>query len=136
MNDYRKLKIWHESMILASLVYQETRDFPKAELYGIVSQIRKSVVSIPSNIAEGACRNGRKEFNQFLGIANGSAGELDTQIEIAHRLSYLPLPAYEDIRNKIASLQKMICQLQRKLSEQPDIAPKAAKKYFSSRQTR
>jgi four helix bundle protein len=72
MNKYRELKIWQRSIALAVKVYQATQYFPKEELYGLTSQIRKSVVSIASNIAEGAGRNSGKDFNNFLGISNGS----------------------------------------------------------------
>ena len=80
MNNFRKLKIWKRSISLATDVYDITNQFPKSELYGITSQVRRSVVSISSNIAEGAGRQSQKEFIQFLNIAKGSCYELETQL--------------------------------------------------------
>lgn len=80
---HKKLDVWKEGVEFASAVYTITERFPKNEMYGLTSQMRRAVVSIPSNIAEGAARFSRKEFFQFLSIAGGSLSELDTQIEIA-----------------------------------------------------
>jgi len=91
------------------MVYKATHSFPKHELFGLCAQIRRSAVSIPSNIAEGSGRNNRTEFIQFLYIANGSLSELETQLEIAFRLSYL-----EDLRiyiEKIKHIRKMLIGL-------------------------
>ena len=77
-------------MALVRLVYEATHDFPKEETYGLSRQIRRAAVSIPSNLAEGAARNGQKEFLQFLGIVRGSLSELETQLLIAVDLGYLP----------------------------------------------
>ena len=76
-------------MLLVELVYKHTSQFPEDEKYGLTSQIKRSVVSIPSNIAEGAGRNSKKEFRNFLGIANGSVNELHTPLELALRLNYI-----------------------------------------------
>jgi four helix bundle protein len=86
---HRDLHAWRESIALAEIVYRATTTFPKTELFGVVSQLRRCAVSIPSNIAEGAARNSTREFVQFLGISCGSLSELETQIEIATRLGYL-----------------------------------------------
>jgi len=85
-----RLDAWKEAMALVSTVYRATQSFPKEELYGLTSQLRRSAVSIPSNIAEGAARRGRREFSQFLNIAMGSISELETQLLIAVDLGYLP----------------------------------------------
>ena len=89
MKSYKDLELWQVSMNFVTEVYKLTKDFPKEELYGLTSQIRRCVISIPSNIAEGASRKGTKEFIQFLWIANGSLSEFETQIEIAQKLGYL-----------------------------------------------
>lgn len=89
MNDHRKLVAWQESMKLVEMVYTATRAFPRDEMFGLVAQMRRAAVSIPSNIAEGAGRNSSKELHQFLGIVSGSIAELETQIELAVRLNYL-----------------------------------------------
>ena len=86
----RKLFAWQEAVRLVELVYRETTNFPKVEVFWLTSQIRRSAVSIPSNIAEGAGRNSTKELIQYLGVASGSRAELDTQLEIASRLGLIP----------------------------------------------
>jgi four helix bundle protein len=83
IQSFRDLQIWQKSMQLAVAVYRVTREFPREELYGLTSQIRRSAVSVPSNIAEGQGRLNLGEFRQFLGIARGSNCELQTQLEIA-----------------------------------------------------
>lgn len=88
IHSHKDLVVWQKSMDLVVLVYRFTDQFPKSEIYGLVSQMRRSAVSIPSNIAEGRKRGTRKDFRQFLLIAYGSGGELETQMEIAKRLSF------------------------------------------------
>ena len=83
MKSHRDLDAWKVAIALAEAVYELTRGFPKEEVYGMTSQMRRSAVSIASNIAEGAARQGTKEYVQFLYVAVGSASELDTQLEIA-----------------------------------------------------
>ena len=85
---YTDLVAWQKAMNLVEEVYRLTEGFPKEELYGLSSQLRRSAVSIPSNIAEGHCRNGRREFVHHLSIALGSLGEVETQVLIAQRLGY------------------------------------------------
>jgi four helix bundle protein len=86
---YKDLIVWQKAIAMVTAVYQITRTFPKEELYGLSNQIRRSTVSIPSNIAEGQGRLSVGEFRQFLGIAKGSLHELDTQLIIARELGYL-----------------------------------------------
>ncbi len=88
MSSFRELKVWQLSMELVTGIYKVSESFPKTEVYGLTSQIRRCAVSIPSNIAEGSSRHNAKEFIQFLYIANGSLSEFETQLEIALRLSY------------------------------------------------
>ena len=85
---YRDLLAWQEAMKLAVMVYHITSRFPREEIYGLTAQIRKSAVSIPSNIAEGAARNSAREFYHFLGISAGSLAEVETQLELAAQLEY------------------------------------------------
>lgn len=89
MHNYKELKIWQRSVNLATTVYAITQSFPKTEQYGLVQQIRRAVVSISSNIAEGAGRKTNKEFGYFLNIAYGSLYELETQLIISTNLGYL-----------------------------------------------
>jgi four helix bundle protein len=115
MNKYKELKIWQKSVDLAVSVYQVTKDFPKEEQYGITTQVRRSAVSIASNIAEGAGRNLNKDFNNFLGISNGSSCELDTQMIIAQRVNYIDLVVLESIQQEIVEIQKMNWSLRKSL---------------------
>ncbi len=88
VNSYKDLIVWQKSMELAVEVYKITNQFPKEELYGLISQMRRCAISIPSNIAEGRRRGSRKDFLKFLFISYGSGAELETQIEISKRLEY------------------------------------------------
>jgi len=89
MKTHRDLDVWKESLELVTQLYELTKRFPKDEIYGLTSQIRRSAVSIPANIAEGAARSSKKEFIQFLYIALGSLSELETELIIAKNLNYL-----------------------------------------------
>ncbi|OFZ91702.1 MAG: hypothetical protein A3F74_20935 [Betaproteobacteria bacterium RIFCSPLOWO2_12_FULL_62_58] len=86
---HRDLAAWREAMRLVKIIYRETANFPKEEVFGLTAQIRRSAISIPSNIAEGAARNTSGELMQFLGIACGSLAELETQLELSVELGYL-----------------------------------------------
>jgi four helix bundle protein len=88
INTHKDLDVWKNSIIFVSKIYEITGNFPKEEIYGIVSQMRRAAISIPSNIAEGAGRNHKKEFVQFLYIALGSLSELETQLIIAQNLKF------------------------------------------------
>jgi len=85
---FRDLQVWQRAMQLCVVVYRLTREFPREEIYGLTSQMRRSAVSVPSNIAEGQGRMSPGEFRQFLGIARGSVCELQTQLEIARSLQF------------------------------------------------
>lgn len=89
MNNFRNLNVWQDAVDLATQVYDETETFPKHERYALTSQVRRCSVSISSNIAEGAGRRSKKEFQHFLDIATGSCYELETQLRIAKRQGYL-----------------------------------------------
>ena len=114
LNSHKDLKVWQESMTLVVVVYKATEDFPKHEIYGLTSQIRRATVSIPSNIAEGAGRRGNKEFIRFLYIALGSLSEVETQLEIAYRLKYLN--ELETINKRIYFIRKMLSSLIKSLN--------------------
>ncbi len=86
---YRDLLVWQKSMALVRAIYQETRCFPKEEIYGLSSQMRRAAVSVPCNIAEGQGRMLKKEFRQFLALSRGSVLELETQVQIAADLGFL-----------------------------------------------
>lgn len=116
MNNYKELKVWQKSMDLAEKVYQLTKSFPDQEKFGLISQLRRCAVSIPSNIAEGAGRNSNKEFRNFLGIANGSANELNTQLLIAVRIGYVKEEQLKEIFSLLSEVQKIIFVLIKKFS--------------------
>ena len=107
VRNYRELIVWQKAMNLVELVYQATKQFPKEELYGLTSQVRRSAVSIPSNIAEGQARKSTAEFLNFLSIANGSRAEMETQILLAQRLNY----ATNDTAQKILDLSLEVNRL-------------------------
>jgi len=109
MSSYRDLKVWQLGVEISLQVYQVTRDFPKHELYGLTSQIRRAAVSVPSNIAEGQARKTQKELARFLDIAKGSLAEIETQLIIASKLGYLD-------QGKTDELLKMTDQESRMLS--------------------
>ena len=95
IKSYRELIIWQKSIQLVTNVYKLTRSFPKEELFGLTSQMRRCAISIPSNIAEGFGRNSQGDFKRFLNIALGSTYELQTQIEISFNLEYLNIEYYK-----------------------------------------
>jgi four helix bundle protein len=101
---HKQLDVWKEAVALATNVYKLTEKFPKAEIYGLTSQIRRSTVSVSSNIAEGAARFSTREFAQFLNIAGGSLSELATQIEIASNPGYISDMQKQEIDRKIDSI--------------------------------
>lgn len=106
---HKDLEIWKQSMDLVIDVYQITSQFPDEEKFGLVSQMRRCAVSIPSNTSEGAGRGSTKEYIRFLKIAKGSLAELETQIEIAYRLNFVERNI--NIDNKIRSISKMLYKL-------------------------
>ena len=110
---HKDLDAWKEAIQLVEDVYKITRSFPKEEMYGLTSQLRRAAVSIPSNIAEGAARNSTKEFIQFLHVALGSVSELETQMIIANRLDYLD--DVGEIEQQIEAVRRLILGLMRYL---------------------
>ena len=109
---HKNLDVWNRAMDLATEVYSITDQFPKSELFGLVSQTRRAAVSIPSNIAEGAARNSRKEYIQFLHVALGSIAELETQLLLATRLKLAPgtdlLERVERVRQLLLGLLRFL----------------------------
>jgi four helix bundle protein len=106
MNNHKDLDVWNKSISLVTDIYKLTKDFPKDEIYGLTTHMRRAAVSIPSNIAEGASRNSGKEFIQFLYISLGSASELETQIIISQNLGYLN--NFDNYLSQIESVKKML----------------------------
>ncbi|MFT5913605.1 MAG: four helix bundle protein [Bacteroidia bacterium] len=115
MNQFKNLKVWQRSVEIAVDTYKATKSFPNEEKFGLTSQINRSAVSTPSNIAEGAGRNTSKDFNQFLGIAQGSAFELYTQLLIANKVDLLENEKFDKLSNDLDEVQKMIFGLKKSL---------------------
>lgn len=111
VKSYKDLMIWHRSMDLVELIYKITENFPSKENFGLISQMRRAAVSVPSNIAEGYGRQSTGSYSQFLSIARGSLYELETQIEICCRLKYLQKDESEKLLNEITEISKMISSL-------------------------
>ena len=118
MHNFRELKVWTMGIEISKLIFQLTRSFPVEERYSLISQLTRSAISIPSNIAEGCGRKSNKEFNQFLSISLGSAFELETQIILANEFGYMQQLDFQNIILQINELQKMIGGLQKSLNIQ------------------
>ena len=108
MRDFRKLKVWEKSHLLALAVYRATADFPREEMYGLTSQMRRSGASVPANIAEGCGRDGNAELARFLQIAVGSASELEYHLLLASDLELLKKRTYEDLAGQVIEVKRML----------------------------
>jgi four helix bundle protein len=114
---HKKLEAWKQSMDLVIEIYRTTENFPSQEIYGLTNQIRRAAISIPSNIAEGAARQTKKEFTNYLHMAQGSLSELDTQIELASRLGYFDQETFRMLDERLERIDKMITGLIHHLSK-------------------
>ncbi|MBX2932731.1 MAG: four helix bundle protein [Ferruginibacter sp.] len=108
MHNFRELKIWQRSINLAEMIYTITCDFPIEEKYGLVSQLRRCAVSVPSNISEGAGRGTNKQFRYFLEIAMGSCNELQTHLELSFRFNYISRDKLDKLNDEVLQIYKMI----------------------------
>jgi four helix bundle protein len=111
MQSYRELIAYQKAYQLTLDIYKATKKFPKEELFGIVSQMRRSAVSIPCNIAEGYCRNHRKEYVQFLNIAFGSCGELETLLSLSKDLGYLAQSDFNTFDEQLKDVSRLLWKL-------------------------
>jgi carbamoyl-phosphate synthase large subunit len=114
--DYKDLIVWQKAMRLAKEVYRATSTYPKEERFGLVAQMRRAAVSIPSNIAEGQARHTSGEFVQFISYAEGSLAELDTQALLSIELGFVTPAAVETSLSLIGELRRMLNALRRKLT--------------------
>ena len=112
---HKKLNAWTDAVDFAQQIYRVTERFPSNEQFGLTSQIGRAAVSIPSNMAEGAARQTKNEFIQFLHISKGSLSELDTQLEIARRLEYLGQVEWEALNERLERVDRMLSGLIRHL---------------------
>lgn len=115
MSNFRNLLIWQKSMVLVTKIYTVTNNFPKEEVFGLTSQIKRSAISIPNNIAEGLGRESSKEFLRFLKISIGSLFELQTQLEIAINIIYLDEETFNNLYEDSRELERMIVSFTNKI---------------------
>ncbi len=115
MQDFRQLKVWQKSHQLALAVYRTTRAFPKEEMFGLTSQMRRAAQSISANIAEGCCRNGDVEFARFLHIAMGSASELECHFLLARDLNLLAPPVAVEMLDAVGEIKRMLASFIKRL---------------------
>lgn len=117
IRSYQDLEVWQKAMELAEEVYRITKDFPKEELFGLTSQMRRAATSVPANIAEGWARRGTKEFLQFLNIASGSLRELETYLLLAERIGIVNQARAQALLQTLEILSKQMVNLQRSLRQ-------------------
>jgi four helix bundle protein len=115
MKDFRQLKVWEKAHELTLGIYRATATFPREEVYGITSQMRRCSASIAANIAEGCGRTGNGEFHRFLNTAAGSAAELEYFLLLARDLRFIPDDAYGKLRENVLEVQRMLASLLRKV---------------------
>ncbi len=115
MRNFRNLKVWEKSHTLTLMIYKFTSSFPKEELYGLTSQMRRSSSSIPSNIAEGCGRNTQPQFARFLTIAFGSASELEYQLILSKDLGFISKDIFDELLNKVTEVKRMLTSLIQKI---------------------
>ena len=115
MQSFRSLRVWEKAHKLTLDVYSSSKTFPREEIYGLTSQMRRSSASIGMNIAEGCCRKGNVEMARFLQIAMGSASELEYQLLLAHDLDYLRNPEYELLAAQAVEVKRMLSSLMQKV---------------------
>lgn len=111
MHNFRELDVWKKAVELTTAYYKVSKKFPKEEIFGLTSQSRRSLISISSNIAEGAGRDSSKQFLQFLSISLASSFEFETQIIVAKNLEYLSQDEFEKIFNELRHIQNMLVKL-------------------------
>ena len=115
MQDFKKLKVWEKSHAMVLQVYKVTKQYPKEELFGLSSQLRRSAVSVPSNIAIGCCRGSEADFKRFLQIAMGSASEVEYQIMLSNDLDYIETNEFLTMQESVQEVKRMLAALITKL---------------------
>ena len=108
MKDYKQYSIWQDSHLLTLAIYSVTKEFPKEELFGLTSQLRRAMSSVPTNIVEGCGRESQLDFRRFLVIAHASATEVEYLLSLCHELEYMQTKDYEDFNAKIIILRKQL----------------------------
>ena len=115
MQSFRTLRVWEKSHRLTLDIYASSKAFPRDEMYGLTSQMRRASASVGMNIAEGCCRKGNVEMGRFLQIAMGSASEVEYQLLLAHDLNYLENPQYEKLAAQAVEVKRMLSSLMQKV---------------------
>ena len=115
MQDFRNLKVWEKAHTLTLAVYKSSKTFPRDEIYGLTSQMRRASVSIGANIAEGTCRRGDVDFARFLQIAVGSASELEYHLLLARDLEFLGASDYQQLSDETVDVKRMLASLMKRL---------------------
>jgi four helix bundle protein len=115
MHNVKKLSIWIKSVDFVTEIYKVTNTFPSNERFGLVSQLQRAAVSVPTNISEGSAKSSNKDFARFLEISLGSTCELETELLISLNLSYIDLEKYNQLQEELVELQKMIIGFKEKL---------------------
>ncbi|MFA7494371.1 MAG: four helix bundle protein [Proteiniphilum sp.] len=108
MHNFKKLDIWNRSVEFVTDIYRLVNTFPQVERFGLIAQMQRAAVSIPTNIAEGSAKSSNKDFARFLEISLGSAYELETELSLSFKLSYIEAETYEQFQQKLSELQRMI----------------------------
>ena len=116
MEDFKDLRVWAKAHELTIILYEKSRSFPKEEMYGLTSQLRRAAVSIGANIAEGCGRRSDGEMKRFLQIARGSANELEYELLLAQDLHFLSTPDFQDLRARTLEIQRMLASLTAKVA--------------------
>ncbi|HLP04467.1 MAG TPA: four helix bundle protein [Paludibacter sp.] len=116
MHNFKKLAIWIKSVDYVADIYRLTKTFPSDERFGLISQLQRAAVSVPTNIAEGSAKSSNKDFARFLEISLGSTFELETELLVSHKLDYMDIEKYNQMQEKLAELQKMITGFKEKLN--------------------
>lgn len=124
MAHFKELLVWQKSINFVTEVYKETESFPKTEVYGLISQIRRAAVSIPSNISEGNSRRSVPDYLQFLRISRGSCTEVETQLIISKNLGFLNEKNYLKLNQDIIEISKMLNGLINSLKQSANLTPK------------
>lgn len=111
MSSYKDLTVWKRSIGFVEKIYKITTCFPELEKFGLVSQMRRAAISIPSNIAEGALRSSKRDFSKFLGIAKGSLAELETQMIISQKLGFIKIDEFNALSHELEEISRMLTGL-------------------------
>jgi four helix bundle protein len=127
LKDFKELKVWHKAYDLALSIYEASRSFPREEMYGLTSQLRRAAVSIGANIAEGCGRRSDGELVRFLQIARGSSSEVEHHLLLARDLKFLQAATHQDIEKRLQEVQRMLTSLVSSIQVTPGVRAAAAR---------